>query len=247
MTTVVSCNPAVMSGGPNSVKARQQAMWASGDFAVIGTTLQIVGELLNEAADVQATDRVLDVAAGNGNATLAAARRFASVTSTDYVPALLEGVVLSTFGVMFAPDHERAAGELLRVCKSGGRIGLASWTPSGFLGQLFRVVGEYVPPIPGVRSPLLWGTDAHLRELFASATNIEHASRTFAFRYRSPEHWVDVFRTYYGPVHKAFLALDEDRQSRLEADLIALLRSLNRGGGAGLVVPGEYLETVITK
>jgi len=278
MTTVVSCNPAVMSGGSNSVKARQQAMWASGDFAVIGTTLQIVGEQLNEAADVQATDRVLDVAAGNGNATLAAARRFASVTSTDYVPALLEGgrrraeaegfdtirfevadaealpypnasfdVVLSTFGVMFAPDHERAAGELLRVCKAGGRIGLASWTPSGFLGQLFRVVGQYVPPIPGVRSPLLWGTDAHLRELFASATSIEHATRTFAFRYRSPEHWVDVFRTYYGPVHKAFLALDEDRQSRLEADLIALLRSLNRGGGAGLVVPGEYLETVITK
>ena len=269
MTTVVSCNPAVMSGGSNSVKARQQAMWASGDFAVIGTTLQIVGELLNEAADVQATDRVLDVAAGNGNATLAAARRFASVTSTDYVPALLEGgrrraeaegfdtirfevadaealpyanasfdVVLSTFGVMFAPDHERAAGELLRVCKPGGRIGLASWTPSGFLGQLFRVVGQYVPPIPGVRSPLLWGTDAHLRELFASATSIEHATRTFAFRYRSPEHWVDVFRTYYGPVHKAFLALDEDGQSQLEADLIALLRSLNRGGGSASSCPG---------
>ena len=278
MTNVVSCIPAVVSGGSSSVKARQQAMWASGDFAVIGTTLQIVGELLNEAVDIRAMDRVLDVAAGNGNATLAAARRFASVTSTDYVPALLErgrrradaegfdnitfevadaenlpyanasfDIVLSTFGVMFAPDHERAAGELMRVCKPGGRIGLASWTPAGFLGQLFRVVAEHVPPIPGVRSPLLWGTDAHLRQLFADATAIEHTTRMFAFRYRSPEHWVNVFRAYYGPVHKAFLALDEDRQAALEADLIGLLRSLNRGGAAGLVVPGEYLETVITK
>jgi ubiquinone/menaquinone biosynthesis C-methylase UbiE len=278
MTKVVSCIPAVVSGGSSSVKARQQAMWASGDFAVIGTTLQIVGELLNEAIDIRAMDRVLDVAAGNGNATLAAARRFASVTSTDYVPALLErgrrradaegfdnitfevadaenlpyanasfDIVLSTFGVMFAPDHERAAGELMRVCKPGGRIGLASWTPAGFLGQLFRVVAEHVPPIPGVRSPLLWGTDAHLRQLFADATAIEHTTRMFAFRYRSPEHWVNVFRAYYGPVHKAFLALDEDRQAVLEADLIGLLRSLNRGGAAGLVVPGEYLETVITK
>ena len=278
MTMVVSCNPAVMLGGSNSVKARQQAMWAAGDFAVIGTTLQIVGELLCEAVDVQATDRVLDVAAGNGNATLAAARRFASVTSTDYVPALLErgrrraeaegfdtirfevadaealpyadasfDVVLSTFGVMFAPDHERAASELLRVCKPGGRIGLASWTPSGFLGDLFRIIGHYIPPTPGLRSPLLWGTDAHVRELCQSATRIEQATRTFAFRYRSPGHWVDVFRRYYGPVHKAFLALDRDRRSALEADLIALLRSLNRGGSAGLVVPGEYLETVITK
>jgi ubiquinone/menaquinone biosynthesis C-methylase UbiE len=278
MTNVVSCIPAVVSGGSSSVKARQQATWASGDFAVIGTTLQIVGELLNEAVDIRATDRVLDVAAGNGNATLAAARRFASVTSTDYVPELLErgrrradaegfdnitfevadaenlpyanasfDLVLSTFGVMFAPDHERAAGELMRVCKPGGRIGLASWTPAGFLGQLFRVVAEHVPPIPGVRSPLLWGTDAHLRQLFADATAIEHTARMFAFRYRSPEHWVNVFRTYYGPVHKAFLALDEDRQAALEADLIGLLRSLNRGGAAGLVVPGEYLETVITK
>lgn len=278
MTNVVSCNPVIMSGGPTSVKARQQAMWASGDFAVIGTTLQIVGELLNEAADVQATDRVLDVAAGNGNATLAAARRFASVTSTDYVPALLEhgrrraeaegfdditfevadaeilpyadagfDVVLSTFGVMFAPDHERAASELMRVCKPGGRIGLASWTPGGFLGKLFRVVGEYVPPIPGVRSPLLWGTDAHLQELFPAATTIEHTTRMFAFRYRSPEHWIDVFRTYYGPIHKAFLALDLSRRVALEAELVALLRSLNRGGTAGLVVNGEYLETVIIK
>ena len=278
MTNVVSCNPAVNVGRGNSIKSRQQAMWGSGDYAVIGATLQIVGELLAEAADVRASDRVLDVAAGNGNATLAAARRFATVTSTDYVPALLDrgrrraeaegfanvtfehadaealpypdasfDVVLSTFGVMFAPDHAQTATELMRVCRPGGRIGLASWTPTGFLGSLFRLIGQYVPPIPGVRSPLLWGTDAHIHELFPGASAIEHTPRMFAFRYHSAEHWVEVFRNFYGPVHKAFLALEPDRQAELESDLVALLRSLNRGGSGGLVVPGEYLETVIGK
>jgi len=277
MTNVVTCNPLV-SHRSNAIKSRQQAMWGSGDYAVIGVTLQIVGELLAEAADVRATHRVLDVAAGNGNATLAAARRFATVTSTDYVPALLErgrqrveaegfssvvfrvadaealpypdahfDIVLSTFGVMFTPDHERAAKELMRVCKPGGRIGLASWTPVGFLGQLFRLIGQYIPPVPGVRSPLLWGTDAHLRELFPAAAHIDHSTRSFAFRYRSPEHWLDVFRAFYGPVHRTFAALDPDRQAALEVDLIELLQSLDKGGPAGLVVPGEYLETVITK
>jgi SAM-dependent methyltransferase len=275
MTSVVAGGSAVMPG--SSVKVRQQAMWSSGDFAIIGTTLQIVGELLCEAVDLGAGERVLDVAAGNGNATLAAARRFARVTSTDYVPALLErgrrraeaegvdvafevadaealpypaasfDVVLSTFGVMFAPDHEQAASELMRVCRAGGRIGLACWTPQGFLGQIFQVVARHVPPIPGVRSPLLWGTDAHIRDLFTGAATIEHTPRHFAFRYRSPEHWVDVFRTYYGPVHKAFAALDAGGQAALEADLIALLRQVDRGGAAGLVVAGEYLETVITR
>ena len=277
MTTLISGNPTTKSDRSTAVKALQQAMWASGDFAVIGTTLQIVGELLCEGVDLRAGERVLDVAAGNGNATLAAARRFAKVTSTDYVPALLaraqrraeaEGfeitfqvadaealsypaasfdVVLSTFGVMFAPEHEQAASELIRVCRPGGRIGLASWTPQGFLGQLFHVVAHYVPPIPGVRSPLLWGTDAHIQDLFAGAARIAHTTRHFAFRYQSPEHWVEVFRTYYGPVHRAFAALDADRQAALEADLIALLRRADRGGTAGLVVPAEYLETVITK
>jgi SAM-dependent methyltransferase len=278
MMNVVSCETAVPADRARAIKARQQAMWASGDFAVIGATLQIVGEMLNEAADVRARHRVLDVAAGSGNATLAAARRFASVTSTDYVPALLErgrrradaegfanvtfevadaealpyrdasfDVVLSTFGVMFAPDHRRAAAELTRVCNPGGRIGLANWTPSGFLGDLLRLIATYVPPPPGVQSPLLWGTDAHLRELFPGATKIEHTTRTFAFRYRSPGHWVETFRTYYGPTLNAFLALDADGQAALEADLVALLRSRDVGGGNGLVVPGEYLETVITK
>jgi len=278
MTSTVSRDSVVKrSEDPASVKARQQAMWASGDFALIGTTLQLVGELLCEAVDLGAGERVLDVAAGNGNATLAAARRFGSVTSTDYVPALLErgrhradaeglavtfqvadaealpypaasfDVVLSTFGVMFAPDHEQAARELLRVCRPGGRIGLASWTPSGFLGQLFRVVAGYVPPIPGVHSPLLWGTEAHIQNLFIGAAAIAQTARYFAFRYRSPEHWVDMFRAYYGPVHKAFAALDAERQAALEADLIALLRASDRGGPSGLVVPAEYLETVITR
>jgi SAM-dependent methyltransferase len=278
MTNVISCDTAIPADRARAIKARQQAMWASGDFAVIGATLQIVGELLNEAVDVRAIHRVLDVAAGSGNATLAAARRFATVTSTDYVPALLErgrrradaegfanvtfamadaealpypdasfDVVLSTFGVMFAPDHQRAAAELMRVCSPGGRIGLANWTPTGFLGQLLRLIAEYVPPTPGVQSPLLWGTDAHVRELFPGAAKIEHTTRMFAFRYRSPEHWVEVFRNFYGPTHTAFLALDADDHAALEADLVSLLRSQDQGGGNGLVVPGEYLETVVTK
>jgi len=260
-----------------ALKAKQQLTWATGDFAVIGTTLQIVGELLCEAADVGGGERVLDVAAGNGNATLAAARRFAHVTSTDYVPALLEGgrrraeaeglaitfeeadaealpypaasfdVILSTFGVMFAPDHAKSSSELLRVCRLGGRIGLASWTPEGFIGQMFRVVAKYIPPPAGVQSPLLWGTRDHLQKLFGSAASINHTVRDFAFRYESAEHFVEIFRTYYGPVHKAFAALDADGQAGLETDLLALLEWCARTSAAGLVVPGEYLETVITR
>jgi ubiquinone/menaquinone biosynthesis C-methylase UbiE len=260
-----------------AIKAKQQAMWASGDFAVVGATLQIVGEMLCEAVDLRSREQVLDVAAGNGNATLAAARRFARVTSTDYVTALLErgrrraeadgfdvtfefadaealpyssasfDVVLSTFGVMFAPEHQQSANEMMRVCIPGGRIGLASWTPEGFLGDLFRAVAKHVPPMPGVQSPLLWGTRAHLEELFAGAKAIEHTARHFAFRYESPEHFVEVFRTYYGPTYKAFAALDVDGQAALEADLLALLRRLDRGDARGMVVPGEYLETVIAR
>ena len=276
MTTTVPSTPAA---APDlaAIKTKQQAMWASGDFAVIGTTLQIVGELLCEAVDVGGGERVLDVAAGNGNATLAAARRFAHVTSTDYVPALLEGgrrraeaeglqitfeeadaealpypdasfdVLLSTFGVMFAPDHQKASSELLRVCRPGGRIGLASWTPEGFIGKLFRVVAKHVPPPAGVKSPLLWGTRDYLQTLFTSASAINHTVRDFAFRYESPEHFVEVFRTFYGPVHKAFGALDANGKAALETDLLTLLRSSARKSAAGLVVPGEYLETVVTR
>ena len=259
-----------------AIKARQQAMWASGDFGQIGTRLQIVGESLCEAVDVVATDQVIDVAAGNGNASLAAARRFADVTSTDYVPALLEqgrrraeadrlpiafevadaerlpfadatfDVALSTFGVMFAPNQARAAIELIRVVKPGGRIGLANWTPEGFLGRLFNVVGAFVPPPAGVRSPLAWGTEPRLVELFGPlAVDIRAVRRQYVFRYRSAEHWIEVFRTYYGPTHKAFAALDEDGRRELNAALTDLLERANQSRRGGLVIPAEYLEVVV--
>jgi SAM-dependent methyltransferase len=260
------------------IKQKQQATWASGDFAVIGTTLQIVGESLAEAVDVRAGESILDVAAGNGNATLAAARRFAHVTSTDYVPGLLDkgaaraaaeglnvqfrvadaedlpfangsfDVVLSTFGAMFTPNHAQPAREMLRVVRSGGRIGLANWTPEGFIGQLFKIVGAYLPPPAGLKSPALWGTEPHIVALFgAQAIDIRTTRKHFNFRYRSPAHWVQVFRDYYGPTHKAFAALDSEQQKSFEADIVALLERLNVDGSRSLVVPGEYLEVVITK
>jgi SAM-dependent methyltransferase len=261
-----------------AIKAKQQATWASGDFAVIGTTLQIVGESLAEAVDVRAGEHVLDVAAGNGNATLAAARRFAHVTSTDYVPALLEkgaarakaeglavtyrgadveelpfadesfDVVLSTFGAMFAPRHARTADEMLRVVRAGGRIGLANWTPEGFIGQLFKVIGAHVPPPAGLKSPALWGSEPHLAELFGTrAARIRCERKHFNFRYASAAHWIQIFRDYYGPTHKAFAALDAAGQSRLAADITALLERLNVAGPGSLVVPAEYAEVVVTK
>jgi SAM-dependent methyltransferase len=261
-----------------AVKSRQQAAWASGDYAVIGTTLQLVGEQLAEASNVHWDEDVLDVAAGNGNATLAAARRGARVTSTDYVASLLDrgadraraegmtvsftvadveelpfddarfDVVLSTFGVMFSPDHGRSAAELTRVTKSGGRIGLANWTPDGFIGQVFKVLGRHVPPPAGVLPPSLWGTEAHLRELFGDrATTIDVVERTFTFRYRSGAHFVDVFRTWYGPIHKAFAALGDDRGPALERDLVDLVARFNRSGSEAMIVPSTYLEAVITR
>ncbi|WP_166359856.1 class I SAM-dependent methyltransferase [Pseudomonas akapageensis] len=261
-----------------ALKTRQMAAWASGDYAVIGTTLQLVGEQLAEACDLHCDERVLDVAAGNGNATLAAARRGARVTSTDYVAQLLErgqeraraehlevafqeadaenlpfadasfDAVLSTFGVMFTPDHAKAASELARVCRPGGRIGLANWTPEGFVGQMFKTLGRHLPPAPGVQLPSLWGTEAHLQELFGErAARIAVTPRQFNFRYRSAEHFLDVFRTWYGPVHKAFAALPADGAAALEKDLIELLNRSNRAGLQSLVVPSEYLETVITR
>jgi SAM-dependent methyltransferase len=260
----------------NAIKQRQQATWESGDFAVIGTTLQIVGEHLAESVDVRAGERVLDVAAGNGNATLAAARRFAKVTSTDYVQHLLDkgrqraraeglkveflladaeelpfgdgafDVVLSTFGAMFTPQHQRPADEMVRVTRSGGRIGLANWTPDGFIGELFKVIGAYLPPPAGLKSPALWGTETHMVELFgARAADIRCQRRDFNFRYASPEHWLQVFRDCYGPTHKAFGALDAQAQARLAADITALLKRRNRGGADSLVVPAEYLEVVV--
>ena len=260
-----------------AVKARQQAAWASGDYAAVGTTLQIVGENLCEAVDLRSNHRVLDVAAGNGNATLAAARRFADVVSTDYVAALLDrgreraraeglhvtfqqadaealpfpdasfDIVLSTFGVMFTPRQEQAARELIRVCRPAGRIGLANWTPEGFIGQLFKTISKYVPPAPGVKSPALWGSKAHLEALFGPQASIRTQSKAFFFRYRSSKHWVEFFRQFYGPVLKAFATLDPEARAGLEADIYALTDRFNVALDGTLVVPGDYLEAIITK
>jgi len=262
----------------SALKTRQQSAWASGDYAVIGTTLQIVGEQLAEACDLHWDERVLDVAAGNGNATLAAARRGCVVTSTDYVGTLLErgaeraraegltiefleadaealpfadasfDVVLSTFGVMFTPDHNQAASELARVCRSGGRIGMANWTPDGFVGQLFKTLGRHLPPPPGVQPPSLWGVESHLKSIFGSqAASMAATPRYFNFRYRSAAHFIEVFRNWYGPVHRAFATLPAEKGKALEADMTALLNSLNRSGSSALLVPSEYLEIVIKR
>lgn len=259
----------------SAVKARQQATWASGDYAVVGTTLQGVGESLCETLDLRAGSRVLDVAAGNGNATLAAARRYAHVVSTDYVPSLLEAgrrraeaeglpvvfqpadaedlpfedgsfdAALSTFGVMFTPDHARSAAELARVVRPGGKIGLANWTPEGFIGQLFKLTGGYVPPPAGLRPPPQWGTEERLRELFGDQiTSLTTTARDFTFRFRSFDHWISFFRTFYGPTAKAFEALGEERQADYVHDLAVLVEKLNRSGGDAMIVPATYLEVV---
>ena len=261
-----------------AIKTKQQAAWSSGDYAVVGTTLQIVGEELCEALDLRAGRKVLDVAAGNGMVSLAAARRWCEVVSTDYVPSLLErgrarasaegltiefreadaealpfadgtfDTVVSTFGVMFTPNQDRAAAELLRVCKSGGKIGLANWTPEGFIGQIFKTLGKYIPPPAGAKSPLLWGTRARLTEMFGPlATSIKIEPHNFNFRYRSAEHFLDVFKTYYGPMLKAFAALDEANQTGLKSDLLALIARMNKADDGTMVVPSEYLQVVITK
>ena len=260
-----------------AVKTRQQAAWSSGDYAIVGTTLQIVGEDLCEALDLRPGSKVLDVAAGNGNATLAAARRWCDVTSTDYVRALLNNgrdraaaerlkvdfreadaenlpfadksfdVVMSTFGVMFTADQDKAAAEMLRVCRSGGKIGMANWTPEGFIGQLFKTLGKHVAPPAGVKSPALWGTRARLDEMFGKAAEIDAQPRMFVFRYRSPEHWLEVFKTFYGPMLKAFGALDAAKQAALRNDLLLLVGQFNRATDGTMAVRSEYLEVVINK
>lgn len=261
-----------------AIKSKQNAAWASGDYARIGTTLQIVGETLAEAMDIDPRAKVLDVAAGNGNATLAFARRFCDVTSTDYVEALLAkgsrraeaealpvryqtadaeqlpfddasfDAVVSTFGVMFTPNQMKAASELVRVCRSGGKIGLANWTPTGFIGQLFKTLGGHVPPPAGVKSPALWGDQTWLNDAFgSSASAIKVEPLNFVFRYRSPSEFVDIFRQYYGPTHKAFLSLDAAGQQRLEADILALIARFNRATNGAMIVPSEYVQVVISK
>jgi SAM-dependent methyltransferase len=273
-------NAALVSPGtPDlaALKQRQNATWSSGDYSVIGTTLQIVGEMLAEACDIKFDERVLDIAAGNGNATLAAARRGAQVTSTDYVPALLErgaerahaerlnvtfktadaealpfedqsfDVILSTFGAMFSPDHNRVAGQMTRVCRPGGRIGFSNWTPDGFIGQLFKTLGRRLAPPQGLQSPALWGVESHIHDLFgAQASSIVAHRRHFNFRYRSAAHFIDVFRTWYGPIHQAFKVLSPADAAGFESDLTDLLNRLNVAGPDSLVVPSEYLEVVVT-
>jgi SAM-dependent methyltransferase len=278
MSTAIQAEARPAAPDLAALKRRQQATWASGDYAVVGTTLQIVGENLAEAVDVRAGEHVLDVAAGNGNATLAAARRFATVISTDYVGTLLDkgrararaeglavhfeeadveklpfadgtfDVVLSTFGAMFAPDHERSGAEMMRVLRPGGRLGMANWTPESFIGSLFKLIGAYVPPAAGTKSPILWGNEAHVgRMLGAHAAHVRCERRHFKFRYASPAHFVQVFRDFYGPTHKAFLALDAAAAKSLERDITQLLEHMNVAGPGTLVVPSEYLEVVVTK
>ncbi|WP_298352727.1 class I SAM-dependent methyltransferase [Rhodoblastus sp.] len=270
--------PSLAPPALQEVKARQRDAWSSGDYGVIGATIQIVGEQLCESVDLRAGQFVLDVAAGNGNASLAAARRWCEVTSTDFVPQLLErgrlraaadgfsidfreadaealpfadqsfDVVLSTFGVMFTPDQEKAAAELARVCRRGGKIGLACWTPEGFIGQMLKTLGRHRPPPAGVESPVLWGTKERLARLFgASAASVDITLRNYVFRYRSAEHFVDFFATCYGPMLKAFAALDPDRRKLLRQDLMALAEKFNRSQDDSLVVPGEYIEAVIVR
>jgi ubiquinone/menaquinone biosynthesis C-methylase UbiE len=259
-----------------AIKEKQQSAWSSGDYSVVGVTLQIVGERLCEALDVRAGERLLDVAAGNGNFSLAAARRFCEVTSTDYVPDLLQrgeqraaadglpmafqvadaealpfadgsfDSVGSTFGVMFAPDQEKAASEMRRVCRPGGKIGMANWTPDSFIGQLFKILGGYLPPAPGMKSPALWGVREHLEELFGE-DDIAVVERHFVLRYRSAEHWLDTWRSIYGPLQKAFGSLDPQKRSALEADLLALVGTMNTADDGTMVVPSKYLEIVIAR
>jgi len=281
MTTIIECLPSVAEKPTpdlKAIKAKQQVSWSSGDYAIIGTTLQIVGEQLAEAMDLRAGQTVLDVAAGNGNVSLAAARRWCEVTSTDYVESLLargrrraeaEGLkikfqiadaedlpfpdasfdaVVSTFGGMFSPDQDRTAEELVRVCKPGGRVGLANWTPEGFIGQMFKTIGKYLPPPTGVKSPAIWGTRSWVETTFrAAASTIAAEPRLFVFRYRSAQHFLEIFRTYYGPMLKAFEALEGGSRKALARDIIDLVGRFNTSGDQTMVVPSEYLEVVITK
>ena len=276
--TNLAIDTTTMQPDYTAIKAKQQATWGAGNYGRIGVTLQITGEQLCETMDLRAGRSVLDVAAGNGNVTLAAARRFCRVTSTDYVDSLLrqseqralvEGMsidyrladaenlpfedgrfdhVVSTFGVMFAPDQAKASAELVRVCRSGGSIGMANWTPDGFIGHLFKTIGRYVPPPQGVNSPAAWGTREFIgRHFGAVAEKIDIQSRMFNFRYPSAAHWLDLFRTYYGPVHKAFAALPDEKQQSLAEDILSLVESFNVADDGSVLIPSEYLEIVITR
>jgi SAM-dependent methyltransferase len=260
-----------------TIKQRQQVAWASGDYAAVGSRFPLIAELLCKAVDLRAGERVLDVACGNGNASLAAARRFCQVTGVDYVPALLErarerakaegleasfqeadaedlpfpdasfDVVLSTCGAMFAPDQEQTAGELLRVCRPGGRIGMINWVPDGYVGELFRTIGRYLPPPPGLRPPVQWGSPERLRELFGPDVTISAPRRSLLWRWPSAEHQAEFFATFYGPTNKALAALGTDRAADLKADMVEVARSFDVSDDDTLVLRQDYLEAVIHK
>ena len=270
-------NTATARADLSAVKARQQKTWASGDFAVIASRIVLASELLADAAGLRAGWKVLDVACGNGNATLAAARSGTRALGIDYVPELLEGgrgralaegldvefrigdaedlpvddasfdAVLSVFGAMFAPDHQRAASEIIRVARPGGAIGLVSWTPDGFIGEMFRVITRHVPGPPGVASPMLWGTEQHLSTLFGGAiASTRSVQRTCTWRFTTPEEFVAFFRRWYGPTLKAFEALDENGRTALATDLAGLARHWDQNNGGSIAIPATYLETILT-
>jgi ubiquinone/menaquinone biosynthesis C-methylase UbiE len=260
------------------VKQKQQLMWASGDFHQVAALIQSVADQVAEALDIQAGWRVLDVATGSGNAAISAARLGAEAAGVDYVPALLErgrrrveaegldvalvegdaealpfgdsefDAVTSVFGSMFAPDHERAAAELARVVKPGGKIGLATWTPDGFIGELLRAVAQHVPPAAGVASPILWGTETYLRRIFGDAVaSIRCREQTFVWRSRSAEAWVDFFRAYYGPTFKAFEAVGPEGEQALHADLVALVDAYAGRRDGPITIPATWLQTVAVR
>jgi SAM-dependent methyltransferase len=261
-----------------TVKGRQQKAWSSGDYGKVGVTLLIMAEQLAEAADLQPGQKVLDVASGNGNAALAAARRFGEVTALDYVPMLLEegrqrataeglpidflegdaenlpfedasfDVALSTLGVMFAPDQDKAASELLRVVRPGGTIGMVNWAPDSYIGELFKTIGKYVPPPPGVKPPFRWGTEEGLDELLDGGIgSLQTRRRTMVWRFPSARHHVEFMREYYGPLNKAFGALDEEGQNGLEQDLISLAERYNHSENGTAILHCDYLEVVATR
>ena len=261
----------------NAVKARQRAAWSAGDYGAVGARLVLLAEELCEAVDVRAGETVLDVACGNGNAALAASRRFATVTGVDYVPELLahaaqraqveglqaafyEGdaedlrledgsfdVVLSAIGSMFSPDQERAAAELLRVCRAGGRIGMANWSHDGFVGDLFRTIGRYVPPPPGVQPPTLWGTEERVRQLFAGAKAVTCERRSYMMHFRSAAHYVDFMATHYGPILKAFEVVGDANRGELAADIEGVVERYNRSGAEALKLECGWLAVLVER
>jgi ubiquinone/menaquinone biosynthesis C-methylase UbiE len=261
-----------------AIKERQQKAWSSGDYGKVDVTLVFMADLLGEAADLRSGQQVLDVATGNGNAALSAARHFCDVIGIDYVPTLLEegreraaaeglrvdfregdaenlsftdasfDAVLSTLGVMFAPDQGKVASELLRVCQPGGKICLTNWTPDSFIGDFFRTMGKHVPPPPLPNSPFRWGTEEGIRELIGDGVaELKMERRSFDFRYRSAQYFVDYLKGYYGPTLKAFEALDAEGQEGLERDMIELIGRFNASGDETVAVPSDYLQVVAVR